>query len=68
MLEIYLNIAEWGPNGEFGAEAAARWAFGKSAHDLNAREAAELAADPAQSGATQRPDARVHRAPARRPL
>ncbi len=44
ILEIYLNIAEWGPNGEFGAEAAARWAFGKPAHDLTAREAAELAA------------------------
>jgi monofunctional biosynthetic peptidoglycan transglycosylase len=44
ILEIYLNIAQWGPNGEFGAEAAARWAFGKSAHDLSAREAAELAA------------------------
>ena len=44
ILEIYLNIAEWGPNGEFGAEAGARWAFGKSARELNAREAAELAA------------------------
>ena len=44
MLEIYLNIVEWGPNGEFGAEAAARYAFGKSARNLNAREAAELAA------------------------
>jgi monofunctional biosynthetic peptidoglycan transglycosylase len=44
VLEIYLNIAEWGPNGEFGAEAAARWAFGKSAHDLTGPEAAELAA------------------------
>ena len=43
-LEIYLNIAEWGPNGEFGAEAGARYAFGKSARNLNAREAAELAA------------------------
>ncbi len=43
ILEIYLNIVEWGPNGEFGAEAGARWAFGKSARDLNAREAAELA-------------------------
>src|SRR4029450_11519352 len=31
VLEIYLNIAEWGPNGEFGAEAAARRAFGISA-------------------------------------
>jgi monofunctional biosynthetic peptidoglycan transglycosylase len=44
VLEIYLNIAEWGPNGEFGAESAARFAFGKSASDLTPREAAELAA------------------------
>jgi len=44
VLEIYLNIAEWGPNGEFGAEAGAHWAFGKSARELNGREAAELAA------------------------
>jgi monofunctional glycosyltransferase len=43
VLEIYLNIVEWGPNGEFGAEAAAHYAFGKSARNLNAREAAELA-------------------------
>jgi monofunctional biosynthetic peptidoglycan transglycosylase len=44
ILEIYLNIAEWGPNGEFGAEAGARWAFRKSARDLDEHEAAELAA------------------------
>jgi len=44
ILEIYLNVAAWGPNGEFGAEAAARRAFGKPARDLTAREAAELAA------------------------
>jgi len=44
VLEIYLNIAEWGPNGEFGAEAAARRAFNKPARDLSAREAALLAA------------------------
>jgi monofunctional biosynthetic peptidoglycan transglycosylase len=44
IMEIYLNIAEWGPGGEFGAEAAARRAFGKSAHDLSGREAALLAA------------------------
>jgi monofunctional glycosyltransferase len=43
VLEIYLNIVELGPNGEFGAEAGARWAFGKSARDLNPHEAAELA-------------------------
>jgi len=44
VLEIYLNIVEWGPNGEFGAEAAAHWAFRKRAHDLTELEAAELAA------------------------
>lgn len=44
ILEIYLNIAEWGPNGEFGAEAGARWAFGKSVRDLTPYQAAALAA------------------------
>jgi monofunctional biosynthetic peptidoglycan transglycosylase len=44
ILEIYLNIAEWGPNGQFGVETGARYAFGKSARELSAREAATLAA------------------------
>ncbi len=44
ILDIYLNIAEWGPNGEFGAEAGARYAFGKSARGLTSYQAAELAA------------------------
>jgi monofunctional biosynthetic peptidoglycan transglycosylase len=44
IMEIYLNIAEWGPNGEFGAQAAARRAFGKPAATLSAHEAALLAA------------------------
>ena len=42
ILEIYLNIAEWGP-GIFGAEAAARYHFRKSALLLTPREAALLA-------------------------
>ena len=42
MMEIYLNIAEWGPNGEFGIEAASRRAFGKPAARLTAGEAALL--------------------------
>ncbi len=42
-LELYLNIAEWGP-GLFGAEAAARRYFRKSAADLTRVEAARLAA------------------------
>ena len=44
ILEIYLNVAEWGPNGEFGVEAGARRAFNKPARSLNASEAALLAA------------------------
>ena len=44
IMEIYLNIAEWGPNGEFGVEAGSRWAFGKPARDLNPNQAAELTA------------------------
>lgn len=42
-MEVYLNIVEWGP-GVYGAEAAARHHFGKSAAALTAREAALLAA------------------------
>jgi monofunctional biosynthetic peptidoglycan transglycosylase len=44
LLEIYLNVVEWGPNGEFGAQAAARRAFNKLPRDLNVQEAALLAA------------------------
>ncbi|MGV6802526.1 MAG: monofunctional biosynthetic peptidoglycan transglycosylase [bacterium] len=43
IMEIYLNIAEWG-EGAFGAEAAAQKYFGKSARDLTAYEASLLAA------------------------
>ena len=42
MMEIYLNIAEWGPGGEFGIEAGARRAFGKPASRLTMSEAAIL--------------------------
>ncbi|UCF19684.1 MAG: monofunctional biosynthetic peptidoglycan transglycosylase [Gemmatimonadota bacterium] len=43
ILEIYLNIAEFGP-GVYGAEAAARYYFGMPAAELNELEAAQLAA------------------------
>ena len=43
MIEIYLNIVEWAP-GVYGAEAAARHHFHKSAKSLTKREAALLAA------------------------
>lgn len=43
ILEIYLNIAEWG-DGIFGIEAAARHYYHKSAKNLTASEASQLAA------------------------
>lgn len=43
ILELYLNVVEFGP-GVYGAEAAARHYFGISAADLSARQTAELAA------------------------
>lgn len=59
ILEIYLNIVEWGA-GIYGAEAAAQAHFGRSARDLNARQAALLAA--ALPNPTVRDPARPSRA------
>jgi monofunctional glycosyltransferase len=42
IIEIYLNIAEWG-DGIFGIEAASRHYFKKSAKNLTAMEASKLA-------------------------
>ena len=42
ILELYLNVIEWG-DGIYGAEAAARTYFGKSASALSPEEAALLA-------------------------
>jgi monofunctional glycosyltransferase len=42
ILELYLNVIEWG-NGIYGAEAAARTYFGKSASELTPQESALLA-------------------------
>ncbi|HWX05083.1 MAG TPA: biosynthetic peptidoglycan transglycosylase, partial [Bradyrhizobium sp.] len=43
ILEIYLNIAELGPAGQFGAQAGSLYAFGHPASTLSPREAALLA-------------------------
>ena len=43
IVEVYLNIAEWGP-GVFGARAAANYHFGVAAGRLDALQAARLAA------------------------
>jgi monofunctional glycosyltransferase len=43
ILELYLNVVEWGP-GIFGAEAAARHYYSKPASELTLEQAAALAA------------------------
>jgi monofunctional glycosyltransferase len=43
ILEMYLNVIEWG-NGTFGAEAAAKQLFGVTAAQLSPEQAARLAA------------------------
>lgn len=43
ILEVYLNVAEWG-EGVFGAQAAAQHYFGVSAKHLSASQSARLAA------------------------
>jgi monofunctional glycosyltransferase len=43
LMEIYLNTVEWGPDGQFGAQAAAMAAFKRSVGELGPRQAALLA-------------------------
>ncbi len=43
LMEIYLNIAEWGPDGEFGVAAGAQRAFHIGADRVNSSQAALLA-------------------------
>jgi monofunctional biosynthetic peptidoglycan transglycosylase len=42
IMEIYLNIAEWGPNGQFGVVAGAQHAFGREPQNLDWRTASLL--------------------------
>ena len=44
LLELYLNVAEWGDAGIFGIEAASRHYYGKAASALGPEEASRLAA------------------------
>src|SRR2546422_177893 len=58
ILELYLNVAEWGP-GIWGIHAASRAYFGVPASRLTAEQAAELAATlphPRTANPTFRPD------------
>jgi len=59
LLELYLNVVEWG-RGVYGAEAASRHYFGKSAAELTIEEASWLAAIlPAPLRYEQHPRARL---------
>ena len=67
VLELYLNVVEWGP-GIFGCQAAARAYFGKSCADLSPDEAVAMAVvlpnprrwDPSKRGPyVQRNSARI---------
>lgn len=63
ILEIYLNVAEFGPGGQFGAEEGARYAFGRSVSAISPHQAALLAAilpNPLTRSARQ-PSAHVRR-------
>ncbi len=67
ILELYLNVVEFGP-GVFGAEAAARHFFGKSAADLTDDEAAALAASLPHSRWSPTSDSPAYRAHRQRVL
>jgi len=43
ILELYLNVAEWGDKGIFGIEAASQHYYGKNASNLTPEDAARLA-------------------------
>jgi len=68
ILELYLNVIEWG-DGIYGCEAAARRYYGKSAAALDEREAAGLAAMiPSPRRINPRVDATRHERATRRVL
>jgi monofunctional biosynthetic peptidoglycan transglycosylase len=68
ILELYLNVIEWG-DGVYGAEAAAHRYYGKSVAGLNETEAAGLAAMvPSPRRINPRTNAKRHAAAQRRVL
>jgi monofunctional glycosyltransferase len=44
ILELYLNVVEWGPGGIYGADAASRYYYRVPSRSLDADQAARLAA------------------------
>ena len=68
ILEIYLNIAELGPSGQFGARSRLRLCLRPSGLEPVAARSGAAGGDPAQSGQAQRPQSRPRGAPAGRDL
>ena len=68
ILEIYLNIAELGPSGQFGAQAGANLCLWPSGLQPVAARSGLIGGDPAQSGQAQCPQSRPRRAPSGRDL
>ena len=62
ILEIYLNIAEWGP-GVYGAEAAGRYHFSKSAARLSGRRGGAAGGSAARSARPRCGQPRPHHGP-----
>jgi monofunctional biosynthetic peptidoglycan transglycosylase len=58
ILELYLNVVEWGP-GVYGAEAACRYYYQISARNISRQESAQLAAI-LQAPLRRRPDHMQH--------
>ena len=54
ILEIYLNIAEWGPNGEFGVEAGCAPRLQQAGRATDARRGRAAGRDAAEPEAAQR--------------
>ncbi len=68
ILEIYLNIAELGPSGQFGAQAGAIYAFGRPGIGAGAARSSAIGGDPSQSAQARRPQSRPRGAPSGRDL
>ena len=63
ILEIYLNIAELGPSGQFGAEAGGGLRLRSLGRDAVAARVRPAGGDPPQSGQAERPQSRSRGAP-----
>src|ERR1700753_9729 len=68
ILELYLNIAELGPSGQFGAEGGAEYALRHFGRHSSAPRGGFIGGNPAQSSQAQRSQPRPRSAPAGRDL